>query len=217
MSKPKVSVGICVKDGADSIGEAVDSVLSQDYPHTLMEILLVDGGSKDETIPIIQKHLSNSDIRFRIFFSSSRGLGFDRNIVIDNSLSEYIIWVDGDMLVPKEFVRVLVEFMEANSNYGIAKGKQALKPGANTLSTLESYSRAAGRLVDYTSTKGQTKTLGTAGAIYRTTAIKKVGGFDENIRGYGEDWDIEIRIRKAGWLLQTVDITYEDYERFGLT
>jgi len=103
--------------------------------------------------------------------------------------------------------------MKRYSKVGIAKGKQALEPGGNLLATLETYSRAASRMVDYSSEKAQYKSMGTGGCIYRVNAIRQVGGFDENITGYGEDFDAEYRIRKAGWLLCTTDVRFLDYER----
>jgi len=37
------------------------------------------------------------------------------------------------------------------------------------------------------------------------------------LRGYGEDSDIEIRIRATGWSLTTTNARFLDYERHGLT
>jgi GT2 family glycosyltransferase len=72
-------------------------------------------------------------------------------------------------------------------------------------------------MVNYRSKKARLKSLGTGGAIYRVEVLKKVGQFDERLKGYGEDADIEKRIRSAGWFLDTVDATFLDYERHGLT
>ncbi len=46
------------------------------------------------------------------------------------------------------------------------------------------------------------KLIGTGGTTFRTKAIKQVNGFDESIKGAGEDTDLILRIKKAGWLLQ---------------
>jgi len=67
-------------------------------------------------------------------------------------------------------------------------------------------------MVDYQSKKGRFKTLGTAGALCRTKALRDAG-FDKSLRGYNEDWDIEIRVRTKGWSLYTIDAFYLDYER----
>jgi glycosyltransferase involved in cell wall biosynthesis len=210
--KPIVTVGVCVRNAAFTIREAIESIIGQDFRHELMELVIVDGHSNDETLSIIKDLLNNTDIKSRIFYEN-KGLGYARQIVVDNARGAYIVWVDGDMIISKDYVRKQAEFMECHSEVGIAKGIQTVKPGSNLLATLETYSRAAGRMVDYTSEKAKSKSMGTSGCIYRVKAIRQVGGFDENIAGYGEDFDAEYRIRKAGWVLCTTDVQYYDYER----
>jgi len=215
--KPKVTIGVCVKNAEATIKDAIESILAQDYPHELMEVIFVDE-SDDETPSIIKEYVSRIDMSVKVFHYKRRmGLGLSRNIVVENANGDYVVWVDGDMVLSDDFISKLVEFMEQHPEVGVAKGKQALEPGSNLLSTLEAYSRAAGRMVDYTSGKARFKVLGTAGSIYRAEALKQVIGFDKNLLGYGEDWDIELRIRKAGWTLYTVDTKYYDYERNKLT
>ncbi|MEM1540969.1 MAG: glycosyltransferase [Candidatus Bathyarchaeia archaeon] len=216
-TKPVVTVGVCVRNGASTLREAIESIMSQNYPHELMEVIFVDDGSEDTTPLIINAYASKMDMKVKIFRHKWKGLGFSRNVVVNNAEGKYIIWVDGDMVLSKDFIKKLVDFMEQHPKVGITKGKQALIPGKNVLATLESYSRAAGRMVDYASDKGRFKALGTGGAIYRRQIFEQVGGFDEKLRGYNEDWDVEIRARAAGWQLSTVDAYFCDYERFGLT
>jgi glycosyltransferase involved in cell wall biosynthesis len=214
--KPQVTIGICTKNCEKYITETIDSILKQDLPHQLLEIIVVDGYSTDKTLPIIEKKLEKSEIESK-FFSDNKGLGAARQIIVDRAKGEYILWVDGDMVLSQGFVRKLVDFMDKNADVGIVKGRQALEAGKNLLATLETFSRAASRMVDYQSKKGRSKTLGTAGALCRTEVIRQVGGFDRNLKGYNEDWDIEIRVRGAGWSLCTIDAFYSDYERLGLT
>jgi GT2 family glycosyltransferase len=156
--------------------------------------------------------LNNIDIKTRILHEN-KGLGYARHLIVDNAEGTYIVWIDGDMIISEDYVSKQTEFMERHSEVGIAKGIQTVKPGSNLLATLETYSRAAGRMVDYTSEKASSKSMGTSGCIYRVKAIRQVGSFDENITGYGEDFDAEYRIRKAGWVLCTNDVQYYDYER----
>jgi len=217
IAKPKVTVGVCVKNSSATIGETIESIITQDFPHKLMEVIFVDDGSEDNTLSIIQECVSKITIPAKVFHTSWKGLGHARNIVVTNAAGRYILWVDGDMILSSDFVGKLVQFMEQHRDVGIAKGKQALEAGGNLLATLETYSRAAGRMVDYDSEKARSKALGTGGSIYRVEVIKQVGGFDENLRGYGEDFDMEIRVRKAGWSLRLVDTKFFDYERHILT
>jgi glycosyltransferase involved in cell wall biosynthesis len=213
---PLVTVGLCVRNCEDYINETIKSLLSQDFPHALIEVVAVDGNSTDKTLSIIKKELGKSNVKTEIF-SENEGLGVARQIVVDNARGDYVLWVDGDMIMSEDYLRKLLDFMDQHAEVGIVKGKQALKPGRNLLATLESYSRAAGRMVDYRSEKGRSKALGTAGALCRIEAIKQAGGFDRNLRLYNEDWDMEIRVRAAGWSLCNTDAWYLDYERLGLT
>ncbi|UCG55346.1 MAG: hypothetical protein JSV32_03815 [Dehalococcoidia bacterium] len=107
--------------------------------------------------------------------------------------------------------------MEQNPAAGITKGIYDLNVGGNLVSTLEIYSRASDKMVDFSREQAKSRALGTSGCIYRFKAINQVGGFDTKMKGYGEDWDAEYRIRMAGWGLRIVSVHYRDYERLGLT
>lgn len=214
--KPIVTIGICVKNCAETISGTIKSIARQDFPHELMEIIFVDDGSKDDTLRIINSYMCKIGIKKRIYCNNKwRGLGESRNIVVDNAQGDYIIWVDGDMLLSKNYVRKMVEYMETHPRVGIAKGIYLLRPGPNLFATLEIYSRAIGALKALNGR--QIKHLGTGGSIYRLKPIKEIGGFNKNIKGYGEDWDLEKRIRAAGWLFGIVEVWWQDYERFGLS
>ncbi|MHC3128453.1 MAG: glycosyltransferase [Candidatus Bathyarchaeota archaeon] len=216
MPNIRVAVGICVKNAEATIKEAIDRVIDQDFPHEFMELIVVDGCSQDKTLLIVKDCLDTVDMKSK-FFSENKGLGYARQIVVDNARGDYIVWVDGDMVLSKDFVRKQVEFMDENPDVGIAKGKYELRPGPNLLATLEIYSRAAAKFGDYRHEKARSKSLGTSGCIYRVKAIRQAGGFDIDIKGYGEDWDAEYRTRAAGWSLCTCQVPYQDYERLGLT
>jgi len=217
MIKPKVTVGVCVRNCEDFIEEAIHSIMNQDFPHELMELIFVDDGSEDNTLSIIKAYISKIEISTRFFHTSWKGLGHARNMVLASAKGNFILWVDGDMILSKNFVRKLVDFMDNHSDTGIAKGKQALECGPNLLATLETFARASSRMVDYESKKSRLKSLGTGGSICRVEVLKEVGGFDECLKGYGEDFDIEIRVRNAGYSLNTVNSSFLDYERRGLT
>jgi glycosyltransferase involved in cell wall biosynthesis len=213
---PVVTVGLCVKNAQATIKDAIESIANQDYPHDNLKIIIADGYSNDKTLAIAKDYLDLASLEHKIFLEN-QGLGGARQLVVDNAEGKYIVWVDGDMDFPRDFIRKQVEFMEQNPKVGIAKGKYELISGANLLSTLEIYSRAADKMVDYSQERARSKALGTSGCIYRLKAIRQVGGFDQTIKGYGEDWDAEYRIRMSGWMLCTIQVQYRDYERFGVT
>lgn len=213
----KVTVGFCIRNCEDSIEEAYNSVINQDFSHELMELIFVDDASEDNTLALVNLLASKSLIPSRVYHSRWKGTGHARNIVLANAHGEYVVWVDGDMVLSQDYIRKLVELMDSNPELGIAKGKQSLEPLGNRLAILETYGRAASRMVDYRSKPDPSKALGTGGAIYRRETIQQVGGFDETLRLYGEDWDFELRARAAGWSLSDANVVFADYERKGIT
>jgi len=197
--KPKATIGVCVRNTAVTICEAIESIMCQDYPHELMEMVFVDDGSEDDTLSIVKEYVLNMDVPVKIFHTPWQGLGASRNLVVENAEGEYIVWVDGDMVLPKDHVRRQVEFMERNPKVGIAKAKYGISPEENLFGFLENVAYVA---VDFMyGEKPTSRTLGTGGSTYRVEAIRQVGGFDARLSGVGEDMDAETMIRKAGWLL----------------
>lgn len=209
MKKTKVSVGVCVRNCENLIIGAIDSIIEQDFRHELMEAIFVDDGSEDKTLSIIDSSIPRFDMITRVFHHKWKGLGATRNVVVNNANGDYIIWVDGDMTLSKDFVRNQVQFMDSNLDVGIGKGRYGMYEATSAVAFLENI----WAVVQFRNCEKTTlpKPLGTGGSIYRAEAIKKVGGFDETIKGVGEDMDAEDRIEKAGWSLKITPAEF--YER----
>jgi glycosyltransferase involved in cell wall biosynthesis len=174
-----------------------------------MEVIFVDDGSEDKTLSIINSYVPKMDMQVKVFHHEWKGLGPTRNLVVKNAKGDYIIWVDGDMILPKDHVKRQVEVMEKNPTVGVGKARYGFCSGKNLVGLLEDMSFLA---VDSKyGGKETSRALGTGGSIYRVEAIRQVGGFDERITGVGEDMDAEYRIRKAGWLtyMRTPALFYE--------
>jgi glycosyltransferase involved in cell wall biosynthesis len=212
-AKPRVTIGICVHNGAKTLGKAIESISTQDFPHELMEILFVDDGSEDETLSSMKDAAMKIGMKASIFHHDWRGLGPTRNVVVRKAAGDFIVWVDGDMILSPRYIRTMVDYMDHNQDVGVAKGRFSTSIAGNWIALLELYSRAASKMVDFDyKSKKDSKALGTGGSIYRTAIIRQIGGFDEEILGYGEDWDVEYRIRTAGWSLRVVDAEFHDRE-----
>jgi glycosyltransferase involved in cell wall biosynthesis len=208
--KPIVTVGMCLRNCENTLKDAIDSVIKQDFPHELMEVIVVDGFSKDRTLRIVREVLSKSDINVKIF-RENKGLGFARQMVVDNALGKYILWVDGDIILSKNYVKQNVDFMEKNPIVAIARGSFGLLPDDNLVAMLENVSYVIDSLRD----RGKTtsRMLGTEGSILRVKAIKMAGGFDTNIKGAKEDFDVAYRLHLAGWKFHRTDATLYERQR----
>ncbi|MCW4007347.1 MAG: glycosyltransferase [Candidatus Bathyarchaeota archaeon] len=198
----EVTIGLCTRNNEETIRYVIKSLLSQEYPHRNIELIVVDGSSKDNTLKIIGHLLSKSNFLVK-FFSENVGLGFARQTVVDNASSDYIIWVDGDTIFPKDFVRKQVEFMDKNLRVGIGRAKYGILNGLNYVAFLENIPFVVESL--RVTKEAPLGICGTEGAIYRVKAIKSAGGFDVNIKGAGEDIDLARRILTLGWEARVTD------------
>lgn len=204
-----VTIGICVKNNEDTIDKAMNSIINQNYPNKLIELIIVDGYSKDNTIKNIKRILSNTNIKYKFYFESV-GLGYARQIVVDHSTGKYILWVDGDMILTPNYLTSLVTYMENNQKVGIAKGRYGIYNKNNLVGLLEDVEF----VLNYKNLNQITsKVIATSGSIYRVKAIREIGGFDINIKGVGEDIDAEYRIRNKGWLTYIISALFYEQRR----
>lgn len=208
MEKPIVTIGLVVRNAQRTIGQAMESIIEQDFPHELMELIVVDGYSKDATLSIIQDYVGKIDIRGKIF-RENEGLGKARQIVVENAEGDYIVWVDADMILPKDHVRKQVAFMQANPKVAIACARFYGFPEKDLLIDLQNLEWIATNYINSSSNlKVNTSFAVCGGAIYRTEVIRRVGGFDTEIIGAGEDEELEWKISSLGWEIRKGTDTY---------
>lgn len=197
--EPKVTIGVCVKNGAATLADAVESVLAQDFPHELMEVIFVDDGSTDASVQIMKTYTETMDIYAKVFSQEWRGLGASRQLVVKAARGEYILWVDCDMVLPKDHVKKQIMLMDTNPRVGIAKARYGIRKDDNAVSFMENIPFV---LSDCRDVPLDAKLPGTGGAIFRVRAIRETGGFDGRLKGVGEDQDAAFRVKHGGWLIK---------------
>lgn len=103
--KPIVSVIVPVYNTAEYIPTCVDSILSQSY--TVLELLLVDDGSTDESGSICDSY-SKIDSRVRVIHKKNGGVCSARNRGLDNAKGDFIVFVDADDYVNNHYLEHLM-------------------------------------------------------------------------------------------------------------
>jgi glycosyltransferase involved in cell wall biosynthesis len=95
MHLPLITVAICCFNGERYLEKTLNSVLAQDYSN--FEIVIVDDGSSDGTVKIIERFASQNKC-IRAFFRSNHGLPASRNYVFEQAKGEWIAILDQDDL-----------------------------------------------------------------------------------------------------------------------
>ncbi len=107
MPQPLVTVLIDTYNYGQFIEEAIDSVLSQDFPSEQMEVLVVDDGSTDDTSERIKKYGS----RIEYFYKPNGGQGSAFNFGFARARGEIIALLDADdYWLPGKLRRVVEQF-----------------------------------------------------------------------------------------------------------
>jgi glycosyltransferase involved in cell wall biosynthesis len=187
MDTPKITIGICVKDSGRTIKGCLESIINQDYPSGFVQVVISDGCSKDNTISLIGKISKKNNLTPEIFSDKGAGLGVARQIIVNNALGKYIIFVDADIRLPSDFIRLQVNYIDSRPNLSVAFGKQTFQQGTTFATVWSMCKYVVG------------EDIGTGASIFRTETLRKIGGFDTNIKGAAEDLDIIFRLKSKGW------------------
>ena len=91
--KPIISVLIPAYNTAQYIGECIESVIRQTYG--LLEIIIVDDGSTDNTAGVVRDYMS-MDNRIKFISIPHGGVAEARNVCLQYATGEYILFVDSD-------------------------------------------------------------------------------------------------------------------------
>ena len=114
----KISVIIPVYNAQNSIKRALESVLSQSYQD--FEIILVDDGSKDDSLQIINSFAKDYSC-IRVFSQVNAGPGRARGKGIEHATGEYLFFLDADDYLPEAAFESLIAVVQEHA-YDIVKG-----------------------------------------------------------------------------------------------
>lgn len=118
---PKVSAIVPCLNMREYIEDCLESIINQTLSE--IEILVVDAGSTDGTLDILNRY-KQSDKRIRLIHSTKKSYGYQVNLGIRQAVGEYIAIVDADDRIASDMYKVLYEeavFSEADYVKGIAK------------------------------------------------------------------------------------------------
>ncbi len=103
-----ISVILPAYNRENFIENCIDSVLNQTY--TDFELLVIDDGSEDSTVEVIER-LMNKDSRIKLIKASHKGVSSARNLAIENAKGEYIFFIDSDDYIHPDLLKILSEKM----------------------------------------------------------------------------------------------------------
>lgn len=102
----KISVVIPVYNVEKYVKKCLDSILNQSYKN--LEIIIVDDGSKDRSVEIIENIIKN-DSRAKIYRKVNGGLSDARNFGMNFVTGKFVIFIDSDDYIEDNMILTLYE------------------------------------------------------------------------------------------------------------
>lgn len=181
------------------------------------EIIVVDNASADNTVSSIKEKYPQV-----ILVESETNLGFGRanNLGVKSAIGEYIFFLNSDTLLLNNAIKILFDFILADSTIGICGGNlynAEMKPVQSYMRYFPSLFSELNELASGFLSKmiyGKQETFNTLSkpisVAYITGAdlmisqrlFKDFGGFSSDFFMYYEETELSYRIKKAGYLIK---------------
>lgn len=191
MAQLMVSVIVPVYNMELYLEETLTSILASDYSN--MEIILMDDGSKDNSWKIMQRYASEYP-NVSAYTQSNGGVSSARNHAIFLAKGAYILPVDADNRISKEFVRLAVTELEKDEDVKVVCSRAEFfgdRTGEWKQPNFSLKLLARKNMIDNC-------------AMYRKSDWERVGGYCTNIKTR-EDWAFWISILKDGGKVVRLD------------
>jgi len=220
------SLVIVSYNSQDTIARCISSIPKKGLP----QIIVVDNASQDKTAEAVRKKFPRVKL-----IKNPKNVGFTRacNQGAGASTGNFILFLNPDTeILSQNILSTLQSFILRNHSFGVIGFKfvnpdGSLQPSFGSFptllrivadriphlnSTLRILIRDGGlfrkvRKVDWTSASG---------LLVKRDVFLKIGGFDEKIFMYGEDYELAFRLKKAGfqnYFLPWVKILHQDSGR----
>lgn len=198
---PLVSVILPVKDEADHLPAALLALQRQTYPAAAIEMVVVDGGSRDGSCEIVRRS-AETDPRIRLLGGPGVNCPAAMNLGIEASRGDLIAKIDGHGYVDPEFIGRAVHRLLGDPRLGCVGGLiQPIATGpvgrANSIARFSVLGVGRG---PYTKARTVQEVDTVQCGVYRREALEAAGGFDGDLQ-FGEDEELNYRVRGAGYTI----------------
>lgn len=184
----KISVVVPMYNSEDTIIRTLNSIKNQTYLNHILEILIVNDGSTDNSFALVKKYAEeNIEIPINIINKPNGGVSSARNTGMDIAKGEWIALLDSDDEWLPEKIEIQMKTIYENPEIDFLGGdidNRGLKILWNRVNSLykANVKDICLKVFPQTST-----------AIFKRRIYKEIGGYDES-QSYAEDGNYFLKI-----------------------
>ena len=197
---PSISIIIVNLNGHALLADCLDALAAQNYPRDRVEIILVDNGSSDDSVPFVRELYPHVRV-----IEAGRNLGFagGNNLGARVATGDYLALINNDARADPNWLRAMVKVLEEQPEVACAASKILDRDG-KTIDFVGPAMNLYGRSFQidegmpvapgfYDEPRELLAPCGGA-MMVRRDAFSQVGGFDEDYVAYFEDLDLGWRL-----------------------
>ncbi|WP_257275384.1 MULTISPECIES: glycosyltransferase [unclassified Endozoicomonas] len=189
---PSVSVIIASFNHAQYVARSIESVVRQTFQD--FELIVIDDGSTDESVKIIQTLQDEHDFQFIV--QENMGLAKTLNRALDLTSGEFIVPFGSDDIMMLDRVEKQVSYMKQNPHLAISGGNILCIDGQGQLHRAQKIYPE--RVLEFDDIyRNRKKGVPAPTLMLRKDVLLEAGGFDPEIRL--EDLYIEFKITSMGY------------------
>lgn len=201
----RVSVIIPNYNGRRFLDTCLGALLRQTYAEELIEVILVDDASTDDSVAYVRERYPRVKI---VELVHNSGLAAGCNAGARAAAGDLLVMLNNDTEPEAGWLAALVDVAEAHPRVGAVASKMLLFDRRDTLHNAGDVMGADGIPrnrgvweVDRGQFDARTEVFGGCGGgvAYRRDAWEATGGFDERLFMYLEDVDLAWRLQLLGW------------------
>lgn len=205
---PYFSIIVPVYNRPTEVEELAESLSLQTYKD--FELILVEDGSTLPCSEVLEKYKDKITIHY--FFKENSGRSLTRNYGIERSEGKYLVFFDSDCVIPPDYfhtVKTALDYQYTDCYGGPDKAddsftnlQKAISFSMTSFLTTGGIRGAKKSMEKFTP---RTFNMGFSKKVYQ-----KVGGFKDM---FGEDIDLSLRIREAGFTTQLIPNAFVYHKR----
>jgi glycosyltransferase involved in cell wall biosynthesis len=191
-----VSIIVPMLDELGYIERCIDTLDAQTYPHELLDVIVVDGGSTDGSRELVEK-LAASRSWLRVVDNAKRRASAAFNRGIEASKGGVICLVAAHGEVGPDFVERSVAALEETGAAGVGGvlRHEGLDPASVAIGLAMTSPFGMASPFRYATERRYVDTIGHP--AYRREPLLAVGPFDESLER-NSDYELNYRMRRAG-------------------
>jgi GT2 family glycosyltransferase len=190
------------------LAACVESLTRQ--KHVEFEVIVVDNGSTDGSVEMLENKFANNS-RFSLYIirnTDNRGFCAANNQGIEAASGEFVALLNNDAVAMDGWLAALETALRTHPAAGMAASKILVyenparidKAGHLIYPDGQNRGRGSGEM-DHGQFDKMEEVLWPDGcaAMYRRSMLDEIGSFDEDLFAYGDDAELGLRARIAGW------------------